>query len=69
MMICNLPGADVTPGQPRATQSGGFGAFAAVVPLPRRWARAKNWAERSRVSRLDGNALHRMRQLELQNRG
>lgn len=66
MMINHLPGADVTPGQPRTSQTG---TFAAVVPLPRRWARAKNWAERSRVARLDSDALHHMRRLELQNRG
>lgn len=65
MMTIDLPRSEVTPG-PR---NGPSGSFAAVVPLPRRWARAKSWAERSRVARLDSNALSRMRKLELQNRG
>jgi hypothetical protein len=45
------------------------GSFAAVVPLPMRWARAKTWAKRSRAGLLDGEFFRRMRTLERQNRG
>ena len=43
--------------------------FAPVLPLPKRWARAKSWQERARIQRLDGVALARMRQFERLNRG
>lgn len=43
--------------------------FSPVVPLPRRWARAKNWAQHSRAGRLDAPALSVMRELEWANRG
>ena len=53
----------------RRPSSPTLGAFAAVVPLPRRWARAKTWATRSQTGLLDSETLVRMRHMERMNRG
>jgi hypothetical protein len=58
-------GPAAKPGQSRSRS----GSYAAVIPLPMRWARAKTWATRSRVEYPNGTALSRMRLLEKQNRG
>jgi hypothetical protein len=64
-MNTNACGPAAKPGQ---TPSRG-GSFAAIIPLPMRWARAKTWAARSRIEHPNGNALARMRSFEKQNRG
>lgn len=53
----------------RRPSSSAAGAFAPVIPLPRRWARAKLWAMRVQTALPDGEVLVRMRRLERLNRG
>lgn len=53
----------------RRPSSPSGGAFAPIVPLPRRWARAKTWAARAQAGLLDGETLIRMRRMERMNRG
>jgi len=45
------------------------GAFAPIIPLPRRWARAKTWARRVHTGPLNSETLLHMRQMERLNRG
>lgn len=54
---------------PRETPSSNTGAFAAVVPLPRRFARAKVWSRRALAGKLDTSIMRLMRTMERANRG
>ena len=54
---------------PRETSSTASGAFAAVIPLPRRFARAKVWSSRALAGKLDASVMRLMRSMERANRG
>jgi hypothetical protein len=54
---------------PCETPSTTTGAYAAVIPLPRRFARAKSWSRRALAGKLDTSIMRWMRTMERANRG
>jgi hypothetical protein len=65
-MINEHPGA-VTPRE--TCPSTVTGTFAAVVPLPMRFARAKHWSRRALAGKFDAAILRAMRLMERANQG